>query len=73
MDSLDERIDNLTTKKNNLENKINQSNSTYEKIALECAQDRVNRDLNKANSKKFFEELVNGVKKPPEGILKFAR
>ena len=54
-------------------NKINQSNSTYEKIALECAQDRVNRDLNEANSKKFFEGLVNGVKKPPEGILKFAR
>lgn len=73
MDSLDEKIDDLTTKKNNLENHINQSNNTYEKIALECARDRVNRDLNEANGKKFFKGLGNGVKKPPEGILRFAK
>ena len=78
MDTMNTKIEQLTTQKNDLEKRIGESsdageinNNPGEKSALKCALDRVHKSLGELNVQKFFLGSSNDKNKSEDGLSKF--
>lgn len=71
MENLDLIIQELTSQKEELENKIETNDNPGERCAFKCALDKVHKSLGELNIQKFFLGSSNDKNKSKDGLSKF--